>query len=170
MGNLIKIEDKFPEVDKSSLILDGAYLIGDVKVKDNVIILFNCVLRGDLDSIFIDSFSNIQDGTVIHTDKGIKVNIGKYVTIGHNCTIHGATIGNNVIVGMGSILLNNCKINENVIIAAGSLVPQNFELESGFIYSGNPVKKLKELSEKHLSYIEYAWKVYNELLNKYRNK
>ncbi|MCX8058840.1 MAG: gamma carbonic anhydrase family protein [Spirochaetes bacterium] len=166
--NIIEIDGKIPSINEYSLVLPGSFIIGDVKINDNVIILFNCILRGDLDSIFIDSFSNIQDGTIVHTDKDIKVKIGKFVTIGHNCTIHGSEIDDNVIIGMGSILLNNCKINKNTIIAAGSIVPQNIELEGGFIYAGNPVKKLKEISEKHLKYIEYAWKVYNDLLQKYK--
>jgi|YNPMSStandDraft_2_1061718.scaffolds.fasta_scaffold00004_85 carbonic anhydrase/acetyltransferase-like protein (isoleucine patch superfamily) len=165
---IVNFNGKIPKIDSSSLILPGSYLIGDIEISKEVIILFNCVLRGDLDSIFIDEFSNIQDGTIIHTDKGIKVKIGKFVTIGHGCIIHGAQIEDNVIIGMGSTLLNNCKINSNVIVAAHSLVPEKIELESGFIYAGAPVKKIKPLSQKHLDYIKYASQIYNNLLKKYR--
>jgi len=167
--NKISFNGLEPKISEKSVVLPGSFIIGNVNVADNVIILFNTVLRADMDEISIGEYSNVQDNTTIHTDKGIPCLIGKYVTIGHNCVIHGSIIHDNVIIGMNSTLLNKSEIPSNIIVAANSLVPQGKKLESGWVYGGNPVQKLKPMNEKLENYIKYAYQVYQDLLTGYRS-
>lgn len=165
---IIEVNDKKTKISKRSCILPGSYIIGDVEIKDNVIVLFNCSIRGDEDKIIINKGTNIQDNTVIHTDKGYPTIVGKNVTIGHSCIIHGATIKDNVIIGMGSIILNGAFISENVIIGANSLITQNKKLEPNSLYIGSPAKKVRELTEEELKEIKRAADIYQEMIEKYK--
>ncbi len=165
---LIEFEGNRPAIHKNAKVLKGSKIIGKVSIDEESFVLFNCVLRADMDEIKIGKYSNIQDGTVIHTDTNFPTIIKDYVTIGHNCIIHGAKINSNVIVGMGATVLNGVKIPEFVIIGANSLVPQHAELESGWIYVGSPVKKLKPIKEELYERIFYkSAMIYNDLKNKY---
>lgn len=165
---ILELDNKKPIISKNSCILEGSKIIGEVEIRDNVIILFNAVIRGDEDKIIIDEDSNIQDNCVIHTDINFPVYIGKNVTVGHGCIIHGATIKNNVIVGMGSTILNGAVISENVIIGANSLIPQNKVLESNSLYLGSPAKKIRQLSKEEVDQITEAADIYKKLLIKYK--
>ena len=137
-----------PKMGKNCFIAENAAIIGDVTMGDDCSIWYSAVLRGDVNTIKIVDRVNIQDGAVLHTLYQRSVcEIGNDVSVGHNAIIHGAKVGNNVLVGMGAILMDNAVIPDNTIIAAGAVVLSNSVLEPG-VYAGIPAKKVKEGSEE----------------------
>ena len=138
-----------PLIGRDCYLADNATIIGDVIIGDNCSVWFNTVLRGYVNSIRIGNRVNIQDGSVLHTlfQRSV-VEIGDNVTVGHNAIIHGAKISNNVLVGMGAIILDNVVIGENSIIAAGSVVLDSTIIESGSLYGGIPAKRIKSVDPK----------------------
>ena len=137
-----------PKMGKNCFIAENAAIIGDVTMGDDCSIWYSAVLRGDVNTIKIGDRVNIQDGAVLHTLYQRSVcEIGNDVSVGHNAIIHGAKVGNNVLVGMGAILMDNAVIPDNTIIAAGAVVLSNSVLEPG-VYAGIPAKKVKEGSEE----------------------
>ena len=137
-----------PKMGKNCFIAENAAIIGDVTMGDDCSIWYSAVLRGDVNTIKIGDRVNIQDGAVLHTLYQRSVcEIGNDVSVGHNAIIHGAKVGNNVLVGMSAILMDNAVIPDNTIIAAGAVVLSNSVLEPG-VYAGIPAKKVKEGSEE----------------------
>ncbi|MBP5455473.1 MAG: gamma carbonic anhydrase family protein [Paludibacteraceae bacterium] len=136
-----------PKIGKNVFLADNATVIGDVEMGDDCSIWFNTVLRGDVNSIRIGNKVNIQDGSVLHTlyEKST-IEIGDNVSVGHNATIHGAKICSNVLIGMGSTILDGAVIGENSIIAANALVTSGTIVEPGSLYAGVPAKKIKDVS------------------------
>ena len=141
---------KSPIIHEESYISETAVIIGDVTLKKNSNIWFGSVLRGDMESISIGENTNVQENSVIHVDKTEKVIVGDNCTNGHNAVIHGCTIGDNTLIGMGAIILNGAKIGNNSIVAAGSLVTQNKEFEDGVLILGNPAKVVRKLTEDEI--------------------
>ena len=136
-----------PVIGNDCFIAETAAVIGDVTMGDNCSIWYGTVLRGDVNSIVIGNNVNIQDGAVVHTlFQRSKTTIGDNVSIGHNATIHGATIESNSLVGMGATVLDNAVIESGAIVAANALVTSGMRVESGWIYAGVPAKKIKEVS------------------------
>jgi len=145
---LIKtVRGKSPQLGVNCFTAENATLIGDVICGDNCSIWFNAVLRGDVNEIRIGDNTNIQDGAIIHcTFETAPTNIGSNVSIGHRAIVHGCTIHDNVLIGMGAIVMDHAVIPENCLVAAGAIVLENSVLESGYIYAGVPAKKVKQLS------------------------
>ena len=148
-------------------IYDGAKVIGDVELKENVSVWYNAVIRGDIEPVKIDENSNVQDNCVVHVSKNYPVNIGKNVSIGHGAIIHGCTIEDNVLVGMGAIILNGAKISKNCLVGAGALVTENKEFPEGSLIIGSPARAVKELTEEQIQSIqdnadEYVNLAFNE--------
>lgn len=138
-----------PVIPENCWIADNATIVGDVKMGNNCSIWFNAVVRGDVNTISFGDNVNIQDGAVIHcTYEKTKTTLGNNVSVGHNALVHGCTVGDNVLIGMGSIVMDNCEIADNCIIAAGAVLLEGTKVESGSIYAGVPAKKVKELSEE----------------------
>ncbi|WP_047384041.1 gamma carbonic anhydrase family protein [Cetobacterium sp. ZWU0022] len=162
LGNLV------PKIGENNLIVENATIIGDVETGKNVSIWFSAVLRADMSKISVGDNSNIQDNTTVHGDTPFPVVIGDNVTVGHNCVIHGCEIGDNVIVGMGSILLNGAKIPKNCIVGAGSLVTDKLIAEEGDLIVGSPAKAIKKLSDKNVDYLQYANQVYLDKIEMYK--
>lgn len=136
-----------PLIPDTCWLADNATVVGEVKMGDNCSIWFNAVVRGDVNSITFGDNVNIQDGAVIHcTFEKTKVKLGNNVSVGHNALVHGCTVGDNVLIGMGSIVMDNCMIEENCIIAAGAVLLEGTRVQSGSIWAGVPAKKVKELS------------------------
>jgi carbonic anhydrase/acetyltransferase-like protein (isoleucine patch superfamily) len=136
-----------PQFGSECWLAENATVVGDVITGDECSIWFNAVVRGDVNSIRIGNRVNIQDGAVIHcTYQKTKVHLGDNVSIGHNAIVHGCTIEDNVLVGMGAIVMDNCYIESNCIIAAGAVLTENTRVESWSIYAGVPAKKVKDLS------------------------
>jgi len=136
-----------PKFGEDCYLAESATVIGDVIIGNQCSIWFNTVVRGDVNSIRIGNKVNIQDGAVLHcTYEKTQVTIGDYVSIGHNALVHGCTIESNVLIGMGSIVMDNCHISSNCIIAAGAVLLEGTQTESWSIYAGVPAKKVKTLS------------------------
>ena len=135
-----------PEIGKNCFLADNATLIGDVKLGDDCSVWFNTVLRGDVNSIRIGNGVNIQDGSVLHTlyEKST-IEIGNHVSIGHNVTVHGASIRDYALIGMGAILLDHAVVGEGAIVAAGALVLSHTVIEPGSIWGGVPAKFIKKV-------------------------
>ena len=134
----------------NQFLAPGAYVLGDVTLGNNVGIWYNAVVRGDSGPIQIDDDANVQDNCTVHTDPGFHVHIGKGVTIGHNAIVHGCTIGENTIIGMGSILLSGATVGKNCIIGAGALVTQNVEIPDNSLVIGNPGKVKREVTKEEI--------------------
>lgn len=152
-----------PNFNKNMVwIADSADVIGNVVLEDDVSVWFNVTIRGDNDEIKICKGANIQDNSVIHTDAGIKVLIGENVTVGHKVILHGAQIGANSIIGMGSVLMNNAKIGENSIIGANSLITEGKEFPKNSLIMGSPAKLIRELSSEEIDFLSLSAKHYIE--------
>jgi len=135
-----------PSYGSNCFFAENATLIGDVILGDEVSVWYQAVVRGDVNSIRIGNKVNIQDGVVIHaTYETAATHIGNNVSIGHNAIVHGCTLHDNVLVGMGSIVMDHCEIGSNSIIAAGAVVTQNTIVPPGSIYAGVPARKIKEI-------------------------
>ncbi len=146
---LIKtVNGKTPQIPKDCYVAENATIIGDVILGEKCSVWFNAVVRGDVHYIKIGNRVNIQDGAIIHcTYQKHPTIIGDNVSIGHNAIVHGCTIQDNVLIGMGAIVMDNCIIHSNTIIAAGAVVTQNTVVESGAIYAGVPAKKVKDIDQ-----------------------
>ncbi len=139
--------NKFPLIPTSCWLAENATIVGDVSMGENCSIWFNAVVRGDVNSISFGNNVNIQDGAVIHcTYEKTKTILGNNVSVGHNALVHGCLVHDNVLIGMGAIVMDNCVIEENCIIAAGAVLLEGTHVESGSIYAGIPAKKVKNLS------------------------
>jgi len=141
-----------PIFGKNCFLAENAVVIGEVTMGDQCSIWYNAVIRGDVHYIKMGNKVNVQDGAVIHaTYKVSPTNIGNNVSIGHNALVHGCTIHDNVLVGMGAIIMDDCVIESNSIIAAGAVVTKGTHVKSGSIYAGMPAKKIKDISEELIS-------------------
>ena len=151
MAIIKKLNGHTPKFGKNCFLADKAAIIGDVEMGDDCSIWFGAVLRGDVHSIRIGNKVNIQDNATIHaTYKKSPTNIGNNVSIAHNAVIHGCTIKDNVLIGMGAIVLDDAVVESNTIVAAGSVVTKGTVVESGWVYAGTPAKKMKQLGEELL--------------------
>ncbi|AXO80329.1 gamma carbonic anhydrase family protein [Olleya aquimaris] len=143
------VNGKTPQISEDCYIAENATIVGDVQIGQQCSIWFNAVLRGDVNYIKLGDKVNVQDGAVVHcTYQKYSTIIGNNVSIGHNAIVHGCTINDNVLIGMGSIVMDNCVVESNSIIAAGAVVTQNTVVESGSIYAGVPAKKVKDISKE----------------------
>jgi carbonic anhydrase/acetyltransferase-like protein (isoleucine patch superfamily) len=141
-----EVNGKSPVIPVDCFVAENATIVGDVTFGENCSVWFNAVIRGDVNFIKIGNKVNIQDGAVIHcTYKKHPTILGNNVSIGHNAIVHGCEIHDNVLIGMGAIVMDNCIVNSNSIIAAGAVVTQNMVIESGAIYAGVPAKKVKDI-------------------------
>ena len=146
MAFIKKLKGFTPKFGNNNFLAENATIIGDVVTGDNCSIWFQVVIRGDVNSISIGNTGHIQDGVVIHcTYKKAATKIGNNVSIGHNAIVHGCTIKDNVLIGMGAIIMDGCIIESNSIIGAGSVVLEGTHVETGYIYAGNPARKIKKL-------------------------
>ena len=147
MALILPVGDKSPKFGKSNRMAPNATIVGDVVTGDHCSFWFNAVVRGDVNSIFMGNKVNIQDNAVIHcTYKKTKTTIGNNVSVGHNAIVHGCTIEDNVLIGMGAIIMDGAHIGSNTIIAAGAVVLENTIVESGVIFGGVPGKVIKSIS------------------------
>lgn len=155
-----------PEIGENVFISETASIIGDVKIGKNCSIWYNAVLRGDGESIVIGDNTNIQDGVVLHGDYITK--IGNNVTVGHKALVHGATIGDNTLIGMGAIVLDNAIIGPNSIVAAGSVVTSGKKFPDGVLLMGIPAKVVRELTKEDIEENKSSAKWYVDTANGYK--
>ena len=165
----------WPTLHSTSYVDPQAAVIGRVTLGQNVSIWPFASLRGDLLPITIGDYSNVQDNSVLHTTqvsefnpKGFGLSIGQYVTVGHGVILHGCTIGNHVLIGMGAIILDGVAVEDHVIIGAGSIVPPGKTLTSGFLYLGSPAKQARPLTPKEIEFMPWNALKYVETKAKYQ--
>ncbi|MBL0133307.1 MAG: gamma carbonic anhydrase family protein [Chitinophagaceae bacterium] len=166
MPTILHVDGTYPTFGTNCFIAPNATIVGDVVMGNDGSIWFNAVIRGDVNSIRMGDKVNIQDGAVIHcTFKKTKTILGNNVSVGHNAIIHGCTIHDNVLVGMGAIIMDNAVVHSNTIIAAGAVVLEGTICEAGSIYAGVPAKKVKTIQEDQIhgeidrianNYVRYA--------------
>ena len=159
---------KMPDIHKKSFIAQNAVIIGDVSIEEGSSIWFGCTLRGDVHEIKIGARTNIQDGSVIHVTRGVQGSyIGDNVTVGHMALIHACTIGNNVLVGMQSCIMDGACIKDNAMIAAGSLVTPGKTVPSRQLWAGRPARYMRDLSDKDIEAITHSAQDYATLAAEY---
>ncbi len=163
-----------PIIANSTWVHQNAIVIGKVTLGEDVSVFPCAVIRGDVNDITIGNRSNVQDGAIIHAthagefnEIGYATSVGEEVTIGHNAILHGCTIGNRVLIGMGATVLDGAIIPDEVIIGANSLIPMNKTLESGYLYIGSPAKALRPLTDKEKQFLTYSADHYIKLKNNY---
>ncbi|MBB3308134.1 MULTISPECIES: gamma carbonic anhydrase family protein [unclassified Enterobacter] len=167
-------KNHFPQRGDRVMIDSSSVVVGEVQLADDVSIWPLVAIRGDVNKVVIGKRSNIQDGSVLHVThkstsnpEGYPLIVGEDVTVGHKAMLHGCTIGNRVLVGMGSILLDGVIVEDDVMIGAGSLVPPGKRLESGYLYLGSPVKQVRPLSEAEIAGLLYSSNNYVDWKNEY---
>lgn len=168
-ATIMSYQGSNPIIGSNVLICDGVRIIGDVQIGDESNIWFNAVLRGDVFPIRIGKGTNIQDGSILHvtTDK-FALDVGDDVTVGHNAILHGATIGNRCLIGMGAIILDNAVIEDESIVAAGSVVKPGMIVPSGKMVAGIPAKVIRDITmEERIGFVESA-KHYRDIAHSYR--
>ena len=166
MPLILPVEGKSPQMGEDCYVAENATIVGDVVMGDQCSVWFQAVVRGDVHQIRMGNKVNVQDGAIVHcTYQKAPTTIGNNVSIGHRAIVHGCTIHDNVLIGMGAIVMDNCVVHENCIIAAGSVVLENTIVESGSVYAGVPAKKVKDLTPELFqgevqrianNYIKYA--------------
>ena len=150
---ILELDNIKPKIHENTFIANSADIIGNVEIFENVSIWFGAVLRGDVEKIVVGKNSNIQDNSTVHTDFGIPCIIGENVTVGHNVVLHSCNISDNVIIGMGSTILNGAKIAKNCLVGANSLVTHKLEYEEGVLILGNPAKIVRILTDEEIEHI-----------------
>ena len=163
-----------PQLGERVFVHDSAQLVGNVRIGDDSSVWFNAVVRGDVHRIDIGRCTSIQDLVMCHVThkspgkpEGSPLIVGDYVTIGHSAILHGCEIGDECLIGMGSIVMDDARIGSQVIVGAGSLVPHGKQLESGYLYVGRPVVRLRVLTDDELAFLRYSAEQYVRLKNDY---
>ena len=158
-----------PKIDSDSWFAPNSVLIGNVTLKKDANVWFNATLRGDVEPITIGEGSNIQDGSVIHTDPGCPATIGKNVTVGHLVMLHGCTIEDDCLIGIGSTILNKAKIGKNSIIGANALITENKVIPERSLVIGSPGKVIRQVSDEEIIHIKENAEHYVKNYKKYKN-
>jgi carbonic anhydrase/acetyltransferase-like protein (isoleucine patch superfamily) len=161
---------KTPEIAATAYVDESAVVIGDVKIGEDSSIWPMTVVRGDVHSITIGKGTNIQDVSILHVTHdgkfspgGFPLVVGDYVTVGHRVILHACTVGNYCLIGMAATIMDGAVLGDKLIIGAGSLVPTGKELEGGYLYVGSPVKRVRELNDKELEFLEFSANHYVKL-------
>ncbi|WP_419802244.1 gamma carbonic anhydrase family protein [Mucilaginibacter sp.] len=155
MPLILPVKDKTPVIGNDCFIAENATIVGDVIIGNQCSVWFNTVVRGDVNSIRIGDQTNIQDGVVVHcTYQKAATVIGHHVSVGHNAIVHGCTLHNYILVGMGAIIMDHAVVEDFCIIAAGAVVLENTKCESGFIYAGTPARKIKAVSDAQMQQLK----------------
>ena len=165
---IYQLDDKTPQIADSAWVADNAEVMGDVRLGENVSIWFNTTLRGDNDPITIGDDSNIQDGSVLHTDEGVPLTIGRNVTVGHMVMLHGCSIGDESLIGIGAIVLNGAKIGRNCLVGAGALVTEGKEFPDGSMILGSPAKVVRQLTPEQIEGLRYSAQHYIDNAKRYK--
>ena len=165
---IYKFENYTPTLHKDSWVASNAVLIGNVVLKKNANIWFNVVLRGDIETITIGEGSNVQDGSVFHTDPDCPLTIGKNVTVGHMVMLHGCDIADDTLIGIGSIILNKARIGKNCIVGANTLIPENKVIPDRSLVLGCPGKVIRQVTNKQIEEIKENARHYVENFKKYK--
>ena len=164
---LYDLENKKIQNSGDNWVAPNANVIGDVTLEKNTSIWFNATLRGDIENIHIGEGSNVQDGSILHTDPGYPLKVGKNVTVGHLVMLHGCTIGDNSLIGIGAVILNNAKIGKNCVIGAKSLITENKVIPDNSLVVGSPGRVIRKLTEEEVKAVRENAIRYQENWKKY---
>ncbi|MCF6461846.1 gamma carbonic anhydrase family protein [Clostridium sp. Cult1] len=162
-----KLKGIEPKIHEDTFIADTASIIGDVNIGEGTSIWYGAVLRGDIENITIGKFSNIQDNATVHTETDIPTKVGDYTVVGHNAIVHGCTVGDNCLIGMGSIILNGAVIGDNCIIGAGTVVTEGKNIPPNSLVMGVPGKVVRQVTEEDIDAIRKNALRYNRLYKKH---
>lgn len=160
--------DHIPVISDSAWVADSAQVIGDVELAQDVSVWFGAVLRGDTGHMTIGRGSNIQDGSVLHADVGKALTVGEGVTVGHKVVLHGCTIGDGSLVGIGAVVLNGARIGKHCLVGAGALVTEGKEFADGSMIIGSPAKAVKQLTPEQIEGLRNSARSYVENARRYR--
>lgn len=158
-----------PDVAPSAFVAPGCTLIGRVRLAAGASVWYGSILRGDNDDIFVGEDCNIQDGSILHTDAGRPLVLGKRVTVGHAAIVHGATVADDVLIGMRAVLLNGVEVESHALVAAGALVTPGTKVAAGMMYAGVPAKPIREVTDAELAMIARTAESYRDKADKHRS-
>ena len=165
---IYQLNDKVPDIAETAWVADTAQIIGDVRLGAGASVWFNTVLRGDNDPITIGAGSNIQDGSVLHTDEGVPLNIGCNVTVGHMAMLHGCTVGDESLIGIGAVILNGAVIGRNCIVGAGAWVTEGKAFPDGSLIIGSPAKAVRQLEPEQIARLRQSAVHYQDNAKRYQ--
>ena len=165
---LYQLDDLTPTIHQTAWVADNAQVLGDVTLAEGASVWFGVVIRGDTSTITVGKGSNIQDNSVLHADIGMPLVIGEGVTVGHQVMLHGCTIGNNSLIGIGAIVLNGAKIGNNCLVGAGALVTEGKEFPDGSMIIGSPAKATRMLSPEQIEGLKMSARHYLINANRYK--
>jgi carbonic anhydrase/acetyltransferase-like protein (isoleucine patch superfamily) len=165
---IYQLDDQTPNVAESAWVADNAQVMGAVKIEADASVWFGVTVRGDTETIEIGEGSNIQDGSVMHADHGKPIKVGKHVTVGHMVMLHGCTIGDESLIGIGAVVLNGAKIGKNCLVGAGSLVTEGKEFPDGSMIMGTPAKVVRELSPEQIEGLRQSARHYVENARRFK--
>ncbi|MBN1398466.1 MAG: gamma carbonic anhydrase family protein [Bacteroidetes bacterium] len=169
MNGLIPYQGKLPVIHPSVFVAEGAKIIGDVEIKEKSSVWFNTIVRGDVNYIRIGECTNIQDNSVLHvTSKTAPLNIGSEVTVGHNAVLHGCTIEDRCLIGMGAVVLDGARICSNSVIAAGTVVLEGFNVPEGMLAAGVPAKIKRPLTGEEMQLLRKSAENYIRYCDNYK--
>ena len=163
-----QLDELTPHLDADAWVADSASVIGDVVMDAHSSVWFSAVVRGDTATIRIGEGTNIQDGSVLHADYGVPLTIGKHVTVGHMVQLHGCTIGDESLIGIGAIVLNHAKIGKNCLVGAGSLVTEGKEFPDGSMIMGSPAKVVRQLTPEQIEGLRGSARRYMDNAQRFR--
>jgi carbonic anhydrase/acetyltransferase-like protein (isoleucine patch superfamily) len=165
---LYQLDEHRPQVADSAWVADSARVMGMVVLAEDSSVWFGAVLRGDTELIHIGRGSNVQDGTVIHADIGCPVSVGDYVTVGHQVTLHGCTIGDGSLIGIQAVVLNRARIGRHCLVGAGALVTEGKEFPDGSLIMGSPAKVVRQLTPEQIEGLQRSAEHYVDNARRYR--
>jgi carbonic anhydrase/acetyltransferase-like protein (isoleucine patch superfamily) len=165
---IYELDGRRPEVAESAWVADSAQVMGDVALGEGVSVWFGAIARGDSDRIVVGAGSNIQDGCVLHADEGMPLVIGERVTVGHQVMLHGCTIGDESLIGIGAIVLNGAKIGKHCLVGAGALVTEGKEFPDGSMIIGSPAKAMRQLTPEQIEGLRKSAQHYMDNAQWYR--
>lgn len=163
-----QLDQLVPRVADTAWVADSAQVVGNVDLAENTSIWFNVVMRGDNEALRVGRGSNIQDGSVVHSDPGFPVTLGENVTVGHRVMLHGCTVGDGSLIGIGAVVLNGAKIGRNCLVGASSLVTEGKEFPDGSMIMGSPAKVVRPLTNEQIAGLQRAAKHYVENARRFR--
>lgn len=165
---IYELDGVSPQVSASAWVADSAQVMGNVTLADDANIWFGVVIRGDTETITVGKGSNIQDMSVLHADVGMPLVVGEGVTVGHKVMLHGCTIGDNSLIGIGAVVLNGAKVGKNCLVGAGALVTEGKEFADGSMILGSPARVIRQLSPEQIEGLRQSAQHYVENANRYR--
>lgn len=165
---LYEVDGRTPQIDASAWIADSAQVMGDVVIGPEASVWFGCVLRGDTETMTVGAGSNIQDGTVMHADLGMPLTVGSHVTVGHKVMLHGCTIGDGSLIGIGAVVLNGARIGRNCLVGAGSLVTEGKEFADGSMIMGTPARAVRQLTPEQIEGLRRSAQGYIDNARRFR--